>query len=74
MPADPVKRLPERDEVAGNEVCALMKQLIEGMLPVGARFAPVDWTGLVVHGRSGKRDVLAIALHRQLLKVGRETL
>ena len=48
MPAERVERLREGDEVAGDEPRALMDQLIEGMLAVGARLAPVDRAGVVV--------------------------
>ena len=40
--AQRVERLAERDEVARDQPRSLMDQLIEGMLAVGARFAPVD--------------------------------
>ena len=46
-----------------------MNQLIERMLAVGAGFAPVNRPGLVIHIFAVERDVLAIALHRQLLKI-----
>src|SRR5919197_5395472 len=74
MPAQPVEWLSEGDEVAGNEPCALMDQLVERMLTVGAGLTPVDRTGLTVDRRAGERHVLAVALHRQLLKIGREAL
>src|SRR5208337_312232 len=51
-----------------------MDHLIEGMLTVGSRLAPVDGSGLIVYFSSLERDVLAITLHRQLLKIGREPL
>ena len=37
----------EADEVAGNDLGALVNQLVEGMLAVGAGFAPEDRSGLV---------------------------
>ena len=46
MPAERIERLSESDEVAGNEPRALMDQLIEGMLAVGSRLAPVDRAGV----------------------------
>ena len=49
MPAERIQRLRERDEVARNEPRALMDQLVERMLAVGAGFAPVDRAGGVVH-------------------------
>ena len=48
MPAERVERLAERDEVAGDQLGSLMDQLIERVLAVGARLAPVDRPGLVV--------------------------
>ena len=74
MPAQRVEGLGERDEVAGNQPRALMDQLVERVLAVGARLAPVDRAGLVVDLRAVERDVFAVALHRQLLQIGRETL
>ena len=47
VPAERVERLGERDEVAGDEPGPLMDQLIEGVLAVGPRLAPVDGAGLV---------------------------
>ena len=46
MLAERVERLAERDEVARNEPRALVDQLIEGVLAVGARFSPVNRSGL----------------------------
>ena len=51
MPAERVQGPGEGDEIAGDEPRALMDQLIEGMLAVGARLAPVDRPGVVVHAR-----------------------
>ena len=74
VPAKRVERLGERDEVAGNEPRSLMDQLVEGVLAVGSRLAPVDGAGLVGDFVAIERDVLAVALHRQLLQIGREAL
>ena len=46
-----------------------MDQLIERMLAVGARFAPIDRSGLIINLRPAERYVLTVALHGQLLKV-----
>ena len=51
-----------------------MDQLVERMLAVGAGLAPVDGAGLIVDSRAFERDALAVALHRELLQVGGETL
>src|SRR5581483_537200 len=69
-----MKRLDKRDEVTGDELGSLVNQLIEGMLAVRARLAPVDRPGLVADFGSVQRNVLAVALHRQLLQIGGETL
>src|SRR5262245_30417151 len=74
MAAEPVERMCESDEVTRDEPSALMDQLIERVLAVGSRLAPVDGTGLTVHRRSSERYVFAVALHRQLLEIGREAL
>src|SRR5262245_472974 len=72
--AQGIKGLAEGNEVAGDETGALVNQLVEGMLPVRSRLAPVDLTRVVVDSSSLERDVLAVALHRQLLEIGRKTL
>src|SRR5262249_44592736 len=74
MPAQLVKRLCKRDEVAGGGPGSLMDQLIERVLGIGSRLGPIDRAGLMVHRRPGERPVLAVALHRQLLEIGREAL
>ena len=51
-----------------------MNQLIEGMLAVGSRLAPIDRAGIVGDFVAIERDVLAVALHRQLLQIGWESL
>ena len=52
VPAQGVERLDEGDEVTGNEPGSLMDQLVEGVLAVGPRLAPVDGAGLVSRPRS----------------------
>src|ERR1700719_1259767 len=64
-----VERLRKSDEVAGDEPGPLMYQLVERMLAVGSRFAPVDCTCVVRNSLPIERHMLAIALHRQLLQV-----
>jgi hypothetical protein len=44
-----------------------MDQLVEGVLAVGTRLAPVEGAGLVVDLASIERDVFAVALHSELL-------
>src|SRR5437870_3511863 len=72
--AELVERSAERDEVTGDEFGPLMDQLVEGVLAVGSRLAPVDGAGLVGDFRPIKGDVFAVALHRQLLQIGRKSL
>ena len=74
MPAKRIERLGERDEVARDEPRSLMNQLIERVLAVGSRLAPIDRAGIVVDLVAIERDVLAVALHRQLLQIGRKSL
>ena len=74
MAAERIERFDEGDEVAGDEPRALVDQLVEGMLAVGAGLAPVDRAGVVVDVGAVERDVLAVALHRELLQVGGEAL
>ena len=66
-------RASESDEVRRDEAGALVHELEEGVLAIGARLAPVDFTS----GRGGNRGAiaahgLAIGFHGQLLQVGRE--
>ena len=42
-----IERLLERDEVARNEPGSLMDQLIEGVLAVGSRLAPINRAGRI---------------------------
>ena len=74
MPAQGIEGLKEGNEVTRDQSRALMNQLIKGMLAVGSRFTPVDGTGLVVGLDSVQGDVFAVALHGQLLKIGRKSL
>ena len=47
MPAERRERVGEGDEVARNQPRALVNQLVERVLPVGAGLAPVDRAGVV---------------------------
>ena len=69
-----MKRFCERDEVARDQPGALMDQLIEGVLTICSRLAPVDWPSIAIDLGSIQRDMLAVAFHRQLLQVRREPL
>ena len=72
--AQRVERLAERDEVARDEPCALMDELVERVLAVGAGLAPVDRAGVRADVGAVERDRLAVRLHGELLQVRREAL
>ena len=72
--AEGIKRLNKSDEVAGDELGPLMNDLVKRMLAIGTRLSPIDWAGLTDDLGPLKCDVLAIALHRQLLEISREAL
>ena len=72
MVAERVQRPAEADEVARDQFGSLVDELVERVLAVGAWLAPVDGSRLVVDDRAVQRDVLAVALHGQLLEIGRE--
>src|SRR5438128_11071380 len=74
VPAERVQRVAEGDEVTRDEPGSLMDQLVERMLAIGARLSPVDGTGRVADLGALAPDVAAVALHRELLQVGREAL
>src|SRR5262245_15922331 len=74
MAADRIERFDKRDEITRDEPRPLMNKLIEGVLAVGAGLSPVNGTGVVVDSRTFERDMLAIALHGELLQVGRKAL
>ena len=59
-----VQGLAEAYEVTWDKAGALMDELIEGVLAIGARFSPVDGPGFVVDSRAIQRHMLAVALHR----------
>src|SRR5262249_33843248 len=74
MPAERIERFGECDEVARDEPGPLIEQLVERVLPVRPRLSPVDGAGLAADDGPLDRDMLAVALHRQLLQVRREPL
>src|SRR5215470_8271268 len=74
VPAQRVEGLGKGDKITRDQSCALMDELIKGVLAVGSRFTPVDGAGLVIDLGAVEDNVLAIALHCQLLQVRRETL
>ena len=58
----------------GISLRALMDQLVERVLTVGAGLAPIDRSGLIVDARAVERDAFAVALHGELLQIRREAL
>ena len=74
MAAEGVKGFVEADEVAGDEAGALVDELVEAVLSVGAGLAPVDGAGLRGDVIAGEGDVLAVGLHGELLEIGGEAL
>mmetsp|Transcript_2912 Transcript_2912/g.7595 ORF Transcript_2912/g.7595 Transcript_2912/m.7595 type:complete len:399 (+) Transcript_2912:76-1272(+) len=66
-----VLRHGEADEL-GRDDAALVHELVEGVLAVGARLAEVDGAGRDRHVGAVHRHALAIALHVQLLDVRHE--
>src|SRR6266478_3806956 len=69
-----IERLRKSDEVTRDEPGPLMNQLVERMLAIGSRFAPVNWTCVVRDSLPIECHMLAIALHRKLLEVSWEPL
>lgn len=67
--ADGIVGLGGKDEVRGDELGALMKELVEGVLGVGGRLAEEDRTGGVLHHGAGTSNGLTVGLHGELLKV-----
>ena len=71
VPSDGVEGLYRGEEVAGDELCALVYELVEGVLAVGAGLAPDYGTSGVAacDGRALACDALAVGLHVALLEV-----
>src|SRR4030095_2152864 len=69
MAAERIGRLREGDKVTRNEPGSLMDQLIEGVLSVRPRFAPVDRTSVKGYFLPIESHVFAVALHGQLLQI-----
>ena len=66
------QRLRLREEVGRDELGALVDQLVERVLPVGAGLAPDDRPRRARDLVAAARDALAVGLHVALLKVGGE--
>ena len=67
---DGVVALSSENKVGGNELRALVEQLVERVLGVRGRFTKQDWSRGVFDVFSATGDGLAVGLHGQLLKVG----
>jgi hypothetical protein len=74
MVSERIQGFCEPDEIARNQLGALVDELVKRVLAVGARLAPVNRSCLVIDLHALECDVLAVALHGELLQVGRETL
>jgi len=73
MIAERIVRLDADEEVGRDESRALVQQLVERVLAVGARLAPEHLAGVGRHRRAVPAHALAVGLHGQLLEVGGET-
>ena len=60
------------EEIERNDFRPLMDELEKGVLAIGAGFAPHHWACRRIGWRAVQLDVLAVALHLQLLEIGRE--
>jgi hypothetical protein len=69
---DGVVGLGGENEVGGDELGALVKELEEGVLGVGAGLAKQDGASSVLDIVSAAGDSLAVGFHGELLKVGGE--
>ena len=67
-----VRGVDERDEVGRNQLRALVDQLVEGVLAVGARLAPEDLAGVGGDRGAVPTHGLAVGFHGQLLQIRRE--
>ena len=61
------------NELKRNNICSLVKELIEGVLSVGSGLTEDDGTCNVINGLSESVNALTVGLHVKLLKVSRET-
>lgn len=67
-----VVALRSQNEVSGDELGALVKELVERVLGVGCWLSKENWSGGVLDVITAAGDCLAVRLHGQLLEVGRE--
>src|SRR5262245_62044945 len=57
------------NEVAWNNLCSLVNQLVKRMLSVGSRFTPDHWSCRIIHFIAVAVNILTIAFHISLLKI-----
>jgi hypothetical protein len=69
---DRVVRLGSQDEVGGDELSALVEELVERVLCVGGGLSEEDGTGGVLDVVAATGDGLSVRLHGELLEVSRE--
>lgn len=69
---DGVVRFGGEDEVCGDELGALVEELVEGVLGVGGGLAEEDGPSGVFYHCAVAGDGFAVGFHRELLKVGWE--
>lgn len=67
-----VVALSRHDEIGGNELRALMKELVEGVLGIGGGLSKQNRAGGVLYILAVAGNCLSVGLHRQLLEVGGE--
>jgi hypothetical protein len=67
-----VVALSGKDEISGNELGPLMKQLVEGVLSVRSWLTKQDRTSGVLDILATAGDCLSVGLHGQLLEVCRK--
>src|ERR1700691_6058106 len=74
VPPERIESLLKTDEVTGNQPGSLVDQLVERVLSIGSRLAPVNRAGVVVDPLPFKGDMFSIAFHGELLKIGGKAL
>lgn len=62
------------DEIGWNELSTLVEQLVEGVLGIGGGFTKKNGAGGVFDHLAITGDTFTVRLHRELLKVSRETM
>src|SRR5664280_1097041 len=68
-----VLRMHRQQEIRWDDLCALMNELVKGVLPVGPRLAPQNWPRrIVLNALAVTVDALAVAFHVRLLQIRRK--